>query len=162
LPGVVDVDLPEARVGGALRRNDTNPLRLIQLTDRLVYGLDQVIDDPSEETQAEALARSGKSALAYFLARALARGGPVDWVARAGVGSPPAVRVSGFTDGPPKCSPADVATAANDAYNASNTSKLDIQAAQGVLANDSDNLHNPLSVDQLNGTGGTAPFTGTS
>ncbi len=154
--------LPEARVGGALRRNDTNPLRLIQLTDRLVYGLNQVIDDPCEETRAEALARSGKSALAYFLARALARGGPVDWVARTGVGSPPEVRVSGFTDGPPKCSPADVVTAANDAYNASNTSKLDTQAAQGVLANDSDNLHNPLSVDQLNGTGGTAPFTGIS
>ena len=76
--------LPEARVGGALRRNDSNPLRLIQLTDRLVYGLKRVIEDPCEETRAGALARSGKSALAYFLARALARGGPVDWVARVG------------------------------------------------------------------------------
>src|SRR5262249_46085996 len=34
--------LPEARVGGRLVANDTNPLHVLQLTDRLAYGLRRV------------------------------------------------------------------------------------------------------------------------
>src|SRR2546421_7175410 len=95
--------VPDAVAGGKLIANDTNPYRLMQLTDRLAYGINQVIDDSCEVTQAGNVQKSGGSALAYFVARAFARGGPVDWVARAGIGSPPEVRISGFSDGTPTC-----------------------------------------------------------
>ena len=66
--------LPEARVGGALIANDTNPLHLLQFTDRLVFGLDRAIDDSCEVSQLQSSTQSGKlrSALAYLLARGFA------------------------------------------------------------------------------------------
>ena len=69
--------LPEARVGGRLVANDTNPLHLLQLTDRLAFGLDRVIDDSREVSQLQTLRQSGRlpSALAYLVARAFDRGG---------------------------------------------------------------------------------------
>ena len=154
--------LPEAAVGGTLRSNDTNPGKVLQLTDRLAVGLDAVIDNPCEVTQAAALQRAGKSGFAYLLARGLARGGAADWVARAGVGSPPAVRTAGLSAAAPTCLPADAVTATNDAYTAHNDAFLGISAAQGVLANDADTQHHVVSVDQLDGNGGLLPLHGTS
>ncbi len=154
--------LPEAAVGGALRSNDTNPGKVLQLTDRLAVGLDAVIDNPCDVTQAAALQRAGKSGFAYLLARGLARGGAADWVARAGVGSPPAVRTAGLSAAAPTCLPADAVTATNDAYTAHNDAFLGISAAQGVLANDADTRHHVVSVDQLDGNGGLLPLHGTS
>ena len=52
--------------------------------------------------------------------------------------------------------------ATSDSYDANNNAVLNQNAAGGVLANDTDPDGDALSVDQLNGTGGTAPFTGTS
>ena len=49
-----------------------------------------------------------------------------------------------------------------DSYAAANNAVLTENAAAGVLANDTDSAQHPLSVDQLNGAGGTAPFRGTS
>ena len=169
--------LPEARVGGRLVANDTNPLHILQLTDRLAYGLDRVIDNPAEVAQLEALNQAGKlpSVLAYILARAFALGGPVDFVARTGVGSPPSVHFHGFTAGPPNGGAGGggggggtpppgtpVVSAHADSYAATNDATLTRNAAAGVLANDTDSAQHPLTVDQLNGAGGTAPFTDTS
>ena len=154
--------LPEAVVGGALRANDTNPAKLLQLTDRLAAGLDQVIDDPCEVTQATALQHAGKSGFAYLLARALARGGAADWVTRAGVGAAPTVRTAGFSAAAPICLPADAVTATNDAYTAHNDAFFGVPGAQGLLVNDSDTQHHAVTVDQLDGNGGPLPLHGTS
>ena len=51
--------------------------------------------------------------------------------------------------------------ATSDSYDANNNAVLSQNAAGGVLANDTDPDGDALSVDQLNGTGGTAP-SGTS
>ena len=159
--------LPEARVGGRLIADDTNPLHILQLTDRLAYGLDRVIDNPSEVAQLEALRRAGKlpSPLAYIVARAFALGAPVDFVARSGVGSPPSVHFHGFTAGPPGGGgppPPPVITARPDSYTVAPPGPLSVAAANGVLANDSDSADNALRVDKLNGVGGVAPLHGTS
>lgn len=154
--------LPEAVVGGTLRRNDTNPAGVLQLTDRLVFGLAEVIDDPCEVTAAAARQRAGTSALADLVARALARGGAVDWVARSGVGSPPEVRTTGFSAATPTCLPPDALTATDDAYTAGNNAVIGVPPARGVLANDSDTQHHAVSVDQLDGNGGSLPLKGTS
>ena len=157
--------LPDARIGGKLVGNDTNPLRLLQLTDRLAYGLDNAIGDSCEVSRLEALSQSGKlrSALAYLLSRGFKRGGAVDFVANAGVGSPPQVQTRGFDAGGSGCTPATpVVTARSDSYAASNNSALSVGAGSGVLANDSDSGHFSLTVDRLNGSGGSAPFVGTS
>ena len=145
--------LPDARVGGRLVANDTNPLHILQLTDRLAYGLDRVIDNPAEVAQLEALNQAGKlpSVLAFILARALALGGPVDFVARTGVGSPPSVHFHGFTAGPPNGGAGGggggggtpppgtpVVSAHADSYAATNDATLTRNAAAGVLAKDTD------------------------
>ena len=55
-----------------------------------------------------------------------------------------------------------VVSAHADSYAATNDATLTRNAAAGVLANDTDSAQHPLTVDQLNGAGGTAPFTDTS
>jgi VCBS repeat-containing protein len=157
--------LPEARIGGKLVANGTNPLRLLQLTDRLAFGLDNAIGDACEVSQLQSLTKSGKlrSALAYLLARGFSRGGAVDFAANSGVGSPPRVQTHGFTAGTPSCAPVTpVVTARADSYAAASNAPLSVAAANGVLANDTDSGHFPLSVDRLNGAGGSAPFVGTT
>ena len=159
--------LPDALVGGRVIANDTNPLHILQLTDRLAYGLDRVIDNPAEVAQLEALNKAGKlpSVLAYILARGFALGGPVDFVARTGVGSAPRIRFHGFAAGPPSSGggggaggggtppPATpVVSAHADSYQATNNAVLTENAAAGVLANDTDSANHPLSVDRLNGS----------
>ena len=49
-----------------------------------------------------------------------------------------------------------------DSYTAENNAVLTQGAGSGVLANDTDPDGDALTVDQLNGVGGTAPFTATS
>ncbi|MBV8945956.1 MAG: cadherin-like domain-containing protein [Solirubrobacterales bacterium] len=159
--------LPEARVGGRLVANDTNPLHILQLTDRLVYGLDRVIDTPAEVAQLQTLDDAGKlpSVLAYIVARAFALGAPVDFVARSGLGSAPSVHFHGFTAGPPSGGGGPVppvVTARPDSYTVAFPGPLSVSAANGVLANDSDSAGNALRVDQLNGTGLAPPLQGTS
>ena len=90
--------LPEAKKNDPMVANVVDPLHVSQLTDQLVFGLDRLLDSPAEVEQIESLARSGKlpSVLAYVLARALALGAPVDFVANTGVGSPPVVHFHGF------------------------------------------------------------------
>ena len=154
--------LPEARIGGRLVANNTNPLRLLQLTDRLVYGLDNAIGDSCEVSQLQSGIQSGqlRSALAYLLARGFSRGGAVDFVANSGVGSPPRVQTHGFAGGTPSCGP-PVVSARADSYATGNNSALSV-AGRGVLANDSDSAHHPLSVDELGGAGGSPPLHGKS
>ena len=163
--------LPEALVDGRLMPNQTNPLHLLQLTDRLAFGLDRVIGSPAEVAQIQSLSQAGKlpSAMAYLLARAFALGAPVDFAAGTGVGSPPQVTTNGFSAGPPPVAPpttvppiVSVVTASADSYATGNDVPLNVSAADGVLANDSDSAHYPLAVDELNGTGGTPPLHGTS
>ena len=152
---------------GTMVANDTNPLHLLQLTDRLAFGIDQVIDNPLEVAQMQSLAQEGKlpSPLAYLLARAFGLGAPVDFVANSGAGSPPDVQTQGFPappSGPPLSPVIPTVTADPDAYAATASTVLNVTAANGVLANDSDSAQNPLTVDQLNGAGGTPPLHGTS
>ena len=64
------------------------------------------------------------------------------------------ITVTGVIDHPPVANP--------DAYSVDNNVVTSEKAASGVLANDTDPDGDSLVVDQLNGTGGTAPFTGTS
>ena len=154
--------LPEALVGGTLRANDTNPAKVLALTHRLDAGLDQVIDDPCEVTQAAALQRAGKSGFAYLLARSLARGGTADWVARVGVGLAPGVRTAGFSAAAPTCLPADAVIATDDAFTARNDAFFGVPAGQGLLVNDSDTQHHAVTIDQLDGIGGPLPLHGTS
>ena len=163
--------LPEALVDGSLMPNQTNPLHLLQLTDRLAFGLDRVIGSAAEVAQIQSLSQAGKlrSAMAYLLARAFALGAPVDFVAGAGVGSPPQVTTNGFSAGPPPVAPpptvppiGSVVTANAHTYATGNDVPLNVGAADGVLANDSDSAHNPLAVDELDGTSGTTPLHGTS
>ena len=154
--------LPEAIVGGTLQANDRNSAKLLALTYRLVAGLDQVIDDPCEVSQATALRHAGKSGFAYLLARALARGGTADWVTRAGVGAAPTVRTTGFSAAAPICLPADAVTATNDAYTAHNDATFGVPGARGLLVNDSDTQHRAITLDQLDGNGGRLPLHGTS
>ena len=154
--------LPEAIVGGTLQANDRNPAKLLALTYRLVAGLDQVIDDPCEVSQAAALQHAGKPGFAYLLARALARGGTADWVTRAGVGAAPTVRTTGFSAAAPICLPADAVTASNDAYTAHNDATFGVPGARGLLVNDSDTEHRAITLDQLDGNGGPLPLLGTS
>ena len=154
--------LPEAIVGGRLQANDRNPAKLLALTYRLAAGLDQVIDDPCEVSQATALQHAGKSGFAYLLTRALARGGTADWVTRAGVGAAPAVLTTGFSAAAPICLPADAVTATNDAYTAHNDATFGVPGARGLLVNDSDTQHRAITVDQLDGNGGPLPLHGTS
>ena len=153
--------VPDAKVGGRVIANPGNPFRLLQLTDRLAFGFNAVIDDPCEVTEATTLEHGGKSAMAYFVARAFVLGGPVDFVARSGIGSAPQVRLNRVLAGPPQCVP-PVVSATPDSYSASNGAVLSMGAAQGVLANDTDSAHDPLTIDQLNGAGGTPPLVGTS
>ena len=154
--------LPEAIVGGTLQANDRNSAKLLALTYRLVAGLDQVIDDPCEVSQATALQHAGKSGFAYLLARALARGGTADWVTRASVGAAPTVRTTGFSAAAPICLPADAVTATNDAYTAHNDATFGVPGARGLLVNDSDTQHRAITLDQLDGNGGPLPLHGTS
>jgi hypothetical protein len=162
--------LPEARVGGRLVSNHTNPLHVLQLTDRLAFGLDRVIDRRAEVAQLVSLNRLGKlpSVLAYVVARAFALGGPVDFVARTGVGSAPSVHFHGFTAGPPSGGGGPppvvppVVTARPDSYTVALPGPLSVTAVDGVLANDSDSAGNVLRVDKLNGTGLAPPLHGTS
>jgi VCBS repeat-containing protein len=139
--------LPAVQRGTRTIVNNTNPLKLLQFTDRLAFGLDQAIDDPCEVRAA-----AGKSsALAYLLARGFARGGAVDFAAQTGVGGAPSVLTNGFTAGAPRCGPPTV-TANNDSYAAGNDHVLSVDTSHGVLANDSDSAQDPLAVDQLNGS----------
>ena len=157
--------LPEARIGGRLVANDTNPLRLSQLTDRLAFGLDNAIGNACEVSQLQSLTKSGqlRSALAYLLARGFSAGGAVDFVANSGVGAPPQVQTRGFATGTPSCgSRTPVVTANPDSYAAGNTAPLSVGAGSGVLANDTDSAHDALTVDRLNGAGGAPPLHGTS
>ena len=156
--------LPEALIGGRVVANRTDPLRLLQLTDRLAFGLDRVIGDSAEVAQIRSLYRAGRipSAMAYLLARAFALGGSVDFAAGAGVGSPPQTTTSGFSAGPPPPTAIPVVTANRDSYATSNDSPLSVNAVKGVLANDSDSAHNALVVDELNGAAGTTPLHGVS
>ena len=102
--------LPEVIEGDPLVANNTNPFHILQLTDRLAFGLDRVIDNPLEVAQMQSLDRSGKlpSALAYLVARAFADGGGVDFVTGSGLGSPPVVTTNGFSAGPPPVTPPPV------------------------------------------------------
>jgi VCBS repeat-containing protein len=202
--------LPEAKKNDPILRNVVDPQHVSQLTDQLVFGIDRLIDSPLEVEQIESLAGSGKlpSVLAYVLARALALGAPVDFVANAGVGSPPIVHFHGFKVIPPPApgpaptahvtapttpipapttpAPAPttpipgsttpipgpstpvpgpttpVVTANPDSYAASANAVLSVPGSEGVLANDTDSALYSLSVDQLNGAGGTPPLHGTS
>jgi VCBS repeat-containing protein len=181
--------LPEAKKADPILKNVVDPQHVSQLTDQLVFGIDRLIDSPLEVEQIDSLARSGKlpSVLAYVVARALVLGAPVDFVANAGVGSPPVVHFHGFKIVPPATPPATppvtpgttppttppitppvtppatpVVTATPDAYAASANTLLSVAASQGVLVNDLDSGLYPLSVDQLNGAGGTPPLHGTS
>ncbi len=154
--------VPEAIVGGTLQANNTNPGKLLALTNRLTAGLDQVIGDPCEVTQATALEHAGKSGFAYLLARALARGAAADWVAGTGVGAPPTVRTAGVSTAAPTCLPGDAVVAATDAYTAHNDAFFGVTAAQGLLANDVETQHRAITVDQLDGNGGPLPLHGTS
>ena len=159
--------LSGASVNGTMVANDTNPLHLLQLTDRLAFGIDQVIDSRLEVGQMQSLAQTGNlpSALAYLVARAFGLGATVDFAANSGAGSPPAVQTQGFPFAPTgsPLPPAIPAVTANpDSYAASANAVLNVPPATGVLANDSDSAQYPLAVDQLNGAGGTAPLHGTS
>lgn len=179
--------LPAVRIGHRMWRNDTNPLHLLQLTDRLVFGIDEVIADPAEVAQMRSLRAAGRlpSAMAYLLARALARGGDVDFVGGSGAGGTPDVQVQGFSAAGPQPSgggatpgggspapspggvvlpppPGPTVSAGADAYATGNLSPLTIDASHGVLANDSDSAGGALTVDRLNGAGGTPPLHGTS
>ena len=156
-------DLTGASENGALIANNVNPLHLLQLTDQVSFGLDQVIDNPLEVSQMQTLAQAGKlpSALAFLLARAFGLGAPVDFATNVGAGAPPVVETQGFTLPPPPQTPPTV-TAAPDSYSATGNAILAVPAPNGVLANDGDSANYPLSVDQLNGAGGTLPLHGTS
>ena len=159
--------LSGASLNGTMVSNDTNPLHLLQLTDRLAFGIDQVIDNPLEVAQMQSLAQAGNlpSALAYLVARAFGLGAAVDFAANSGAGSPPAVQIQGFPlppSGPPVPPAMPTVTANPDSYSASANAVLNVSAANGVLANDTDSANDPLSVDQLNGVGGTPPLLGTS
>jgi hypothetical protein len=116
--------LPEASVGGKLLANDTNPLRLLQLTDRLAFGVDSLVSSSCEASQARSLAQSGKlpSLLAYLIARSFDLGGAVDFVARSGVGSSPQVQTHGFTTSGACSTPPQtpVVTASPDSYATTN------------------------------------------
>jgi VCBS repeat-containing protein len=85
--------LPAASENGVLIPNHVDPLHILQLTDRLAFGIDQLVDSPSEVSQMRSLAQSGQlpSALAYLIVRGFELGAPVDFVANSGVGSPPLV-----------------------------------------------------------------------
>jgi VCBS repeat-containing protein len=161
--------LPEALVGGKLLANTSNPLHLLQLTDRIVFGITTVVFDPAEVAQMQSLSWAGRvsSALAYLIARALDRGAPVDYGTGAGVTPPPVVQTNGFPTGPPNpgsppAAGSPVVTANPDTYTTTNGATLTVGAAAGVLANDSDSAQNPLTCDQLNGAGGSAPLHGLS
>ena len=171
--------LPEALIDGKLLPNRTDPLHLLELTGRLAFGLDAVIRNAAEVAQIQSLSRAGRlpSAMAYLLARAFDLGAPVDFPAVVGIGSPPQLTTNGFSFGPPTgtlpptAPPAraptvppgvPVVTANPDTYATSNASPLTVSAANGVLANDTDSAHNPLTVDQLSGVAGTSPLHGMS
>ena len=64
------------------------------------------------------------------------------------------ITVTGVINHPPVANP--------DAYAVDNNVVANENAARGVLANDTDVDGDTLTVDQLNGTGGAAPFTGSS
>ncbi len=98
--------VPNARVGGRLVANDTNPLKLLQFTNRLLYGFNATIATPCEVTQAVADGSASGTALAYLIARGFAHGGPVDFPTRAGFGSPGNVQALRFSAAPPQCAPA--------------------------------------------------------
>jgi VCBS repeat-containing protein len=112
-PGSPFTYLPEASENGHLVTNDVNPFHILQLTDRLAFGIDQMVNSSAEVTQMQSLANSGKlpSALAYVLARGFALGGDVDFVTNSGVGLPPIVKFHGFTSGPPSPPPTHQAPA---------------------------------------------------
>ena len=151
---------PRPSSAARCRRTTGNPAKLLALTYRLAAGLDQVIDDPCEVSQAAALQHAGKPGFAYLLARALARGGAADWVTLGG-------RRRG-ADGPhdrllaavPIRLPADAVTASNDAYTAHNYATFGVPGARGLLVNDSDTEHRAITLDQLDGNGGPLPLLG--
>ena len=64
------------------------------------------------------------------------------------------VTVRGAINHPPVANP--------DSFTTSNNATLNQNAASGVLANDTDLDGDTLSVDNVNGVGGTAPFTATT
>ena len=160
-PGSPFTYLPEASENGRLVTNDVNPFHILQLTDRLAFGIDRIVNSSAEVSQMQSLASSDElpSALAYVLARGFALGGDVDFVTNSGVGLPPIVKFHGFTAGPPAT---PTVTADPDSYAATSSAVLTMPASAGVLANDSDSAHNVLAVDQVNGSGGTPPLHTTS